>query len=107
MDVTRTARHSRGTGQSAAPRLLTKRCHLLVEKGAAVAGGTSAASDRGHARPAEWLAVIADGNQRQHALQCGSRRRLVADNRLEVNLDQLVCEVLFLQEVEQCGEAVS
>ena len=86
-----------GVGKPWRLRLLAQERHLVVEEVADVAGRRRRPAPADVMQvPPSGLRVRADRRQRQDALRASRPRRVgVADDRLEVDLDQLVGEVLL------------
>src|SRR5207249_12131312 len=83
--------------------LFTQERHPVVEEIATVAGRTVARAGRRHARAVQRFPGRPYRRQRDDPFRL---QRFRADDWLEVDLDQLVREILFLEEVEQRRVAV-
>src|SRR5437773_634015 len=108
MHMARTLGHAVGRLETAALGFRAQRDPLVVERAARIAARPTARARPGHAGAIQWLerlAVGGDRRERQHAFW--RRLRLGrADDRLEVDLHELVGEFLLLEKVEKRGITV-
>src|SRR6267143_4497474 len=98
MDLAGTHVNAVGGGKTVALGFFSQERRFVVGKITGVANRSAAGARRRHARAIQRLAALGDRSQREDTLR---HRRSGANDRLEVDLYQLVGEVLLLQKVQK------